>query len=77
MKNLEVVVFGEAMAMFIAAEYVPLDEANHYTRAVAGAEVNVATGLQRLGFRVGWITRLVPFVPELGSKHDGRPSHDR
>ncbi len=58
MKNLDVVVFGEAMAMFIADEYVSLDEANHYTRAVAGAEINVATGLQRLGFRVGWISRL-------------------
>jgi sugar/nucleoside kinase (ribokinase family) len=58
MKNLDVVVFGEAMAMFIADEYLPLDEANHYTRAVAGAEINVATGLQRLGFRVGWISRL-------------------
>lgn len=58
MKQLDVVVSGEAMAMFIADEYLPLDEADHYTRAVAGAEVNVAVGLTRLGHRVGWISRL-------------------
>ena len=44
--------------MFIADDPLPLDEANHYTRAVAGAEVNVAVGLSRLGLRVGWISRL-------------------
>jgi 2-dehydro-3-deoxygluconokinase len=58
MKQLDVVVFGEAMAMFIADEYLPLEEANHYTRSVAGAEVNVAVGLARLGYRVGWLSRL-------------------
>ncbi len=58
MHQLDVVVFGEAMAMFIADDPLPLDEANHYTRAVAGAEVNVAVGLSRLGLRVGWISRL-------------------
>ncbi|GAC1349331.1 MAG: sugar kinase [Ktedonobacteraceae bacterium] len=58
MEQLDVVVFGEAMAMFIANEYLPLDEANHYTRAIAGAEVNVATGLVRLGSHVGWMSRL-------------------
>ena len=58
MKQLDVVEFGEAMAMFIADEYLPLAEAGHYTRAIAGAELNVAVGLRRLGFRVGWISRL-------------------
>ena len=58
MGQLDVVVFGEAMAMFIADDPVPLDEANHYTRAVAGAEVNVAVGLSRLGLHVGWISKL-------------------
>ena len=57
MHTLDVVVFGEAMAMFIADDPVPLVEANHYTRAVAGAEVNVAVGLSRLGYQVGWIGR--------------------
>jgi 2-dehydro-3-deoxygluconokinase len=55
---LDVVVFGEAMAMFIADDYAPLEVAEHYTRGLAGAEVNVATGLARLGYRVGWISRL-------------------
>jgi sugar/nucleoside kinase (ribokinase family) len=57
-KDLDVVLFGEAMAMFIADDYLPLEEANHYTRAVAGAELNVSVGLARLGYRVGWISRL-------------------
>ena len=57
MHTLDIVVFGEAMAMFIADDPVPLAEANHYTRAVAGAEVNVAVGLSRLGYHVGWIGR--------------------
>lgn len=55
---LDVVVFGEAMAMFIADDYLPLELAAHYTRALAGAEVNVAIGLSRLGYRVGWMSRL-------------------
>src|SRR5437763_16128987 len=46
------------MAMFIADDYLPLEEANHYTRALAGAELNVSVGLVRLGYRVGWISRL-------------------
>ena len=44
-KDLDVVLFGEAIAMFIADDYLPLEEANHYTRAVAGAELNVSVGL--------------------------------
>src|SRR5436853_6052957 len=57
-KDLDVVLFGEAMAMFIADDYLSLEEANHYTRAMAGAELNVSVGLVRLGYRVGWISRL-------------------
>ncbi len=58
MHQLDAVVFGEAMAMFMADDPLPLAEANRYTRAVAGAEVNVAVGLSRLGYRVGWMSRL-------------------
>jgi sugar/nucleoside kinase (ribokinase family) len=58
MSRLEVVTFGEAMAMFVADEPVPLERADRYTRAVAGAELNVAVGLARLGHRVGWVSRL-------------------
>lgn len=58
MEALDVVLFGEAMAMFIADGYGPLDAEDHYTRAVAGAEVNVAVALARLGYRTGWISRV-------------------
>lgn len=44
--------------MFIADGYGPLETESHYTRAVAGAEVNVAVALRRLGYSVGWISRL-------------------
>ncbi len=58
MEAFDVVLFGEAMAMFIADGYGPLDAEDHYTRAVAGAEVNVAVALARLGYRTGWISRV-------------------
>lgn len=58
MEALDVVLFGEAMAMFIADGYGLLEAEAHYTRAVAGAEVNVAVALARLGYRTGWISRL-------------------
>ena len=43
----EVITFGEAMAMFVAATPGSLDEVTHYSRSLAGAETNVATGLAR------------------------------
>jgi 2-dehydro-3-deoxygluconokinase len=58
MQSIEVVTFGEAMAMFIANEVGPLSEVNHYTRGLAGAEVNVAVGLARLGFESGWVSKV-------------------
>lgn len=58
MEALDVVLFGEAMAMFIADGYGPLEAEAHYTRAVAGAEVNVAVALSRLGYRAGWMSRV-------------------
>jgi len=57
-ERLDVVTFGEAMAMFVAQESGPLDEAATFVRATAGAETNVATGLARLGHRSGWVGRL-------------------
>jgi len=54
----DVVVFGEAMAMFVPLDDLPLEHANTYRRFVAGAEFNVAVGLSRLGHRVGWISRV-------------------
>lgn len=56
--GLEVVTFGEVMAMFVATEPGPLEHVGSYRRALAGAETNVATGLARLGHRVGWVGRV-------------------
>ena len=54
----DVAVFGEAMTMFIAAETGPLEQVETFYRRMAGAEINVAVGLSRLGLRVGWASRL-------------------
>src|SRR5471030_2327531 len=55
---LDVVTVGEAMAMFVACETGPLEEVTQFTRQVAGAELNVAIGLSRLGLKVGWASRV-------------------
>lgn len=56
--HLDVVTFGEAMAMFVAEEPGQLASVAHYRRALAGAEVNVAVALSRLGHRTGWLGRV-------------------
>ncbi|OIK09272.1 sugar kinase [Bacillus sp. MUM 13] len=58
MKELDVVTFGEAMAMFIAAEKGPLHEVKQFNRELAGAETNVAIGLAKLGLRAGWASKV-------------------
>lgn len=55
---LDVVTYGEAMAMFVANETGPLANVSQFTKRAAGAELNVAIGLARLGFRVGWMSRV-------------------
>lgn len=57
-QQLDVVTYGEAMAMFVAAEPGPLAQAGQFTKRIAGADLNVAIGLSRLGFRVGWMSRV-------------------
>ena len=54
----EVILFGEPMALFAAKEEGSLAEATQFTRLLAGAEVNVAVGLTRLGYDVMYATRL-------------------
>lgn len=54
----DIITIGEAMAMFVATETGPLEEVEHFIKRVAGAELNVATGLARLGFNVGWVSRV-------------------
>jgi 2-dehydro-3-deoxygluconokinase len=58
MQSLDVVTFGEAMAMFVADEAGDLADVGRFVRRMAGAETNVAVGLARLGVRVGWVSRL-------------------
>lgn len=53
-----IVTLGEPMVMFVANEVGPLDEIDHYTKFVAGAELNVSMGLARLGNTVTYVTRL-------------------
>ena len=54
----DVLLFGEPMAMFVADQPGPFVKVDHYTRMLAGAEVNVAIGLTRLGWHAAYITRL-------------------
>ncbi|MNP01388.1 2-dehydro-3-deoxygluconokinase [compost metagenome] len=46
------------MAMFVATETGELRSVEHFIKRVAGAELNVATGLARLGLNVGWVSRV-------------------
>jgi 2-dehydro-3-deoxygluconokinase len=58
LKKLDVVTFGEAMAMFVADETGELKNVSQFTRRLAGAETNVAIGLARLGLLSGWVSRV-------------------
>ncbi|MEB6380966.1 sugar kinase [Leclercia adecarboxylata] len=55
---LDVITIGEAMAMFVATNPGDLSEVDQFMKRVAGAELNVATGLARLGLKVGWVSRV-------------------
>ena len=55
---MDVVTFGETMALLAASESGPLRFANTFTRHAAGTESNVAIGLARLGHSVGWFSRV-------------------
>ncbi|HEY4430336.1 MAG TPA: sugar kinase [Paenibacillus sp.] len=57
-KQLDAVTFGEPMAMFYANETGPLHEVFSFSKALAGAESNVATGLSRLSHPTGYVTKL-------------------
>lgn len=56
--KLDVVTLGEAMMMFVAAQPGELHNVEHFIRRAAGAELNVAIGLSRLGLKSGWVSRL-------------------
>jgi len=56
--ELDVITLGEAMVLFAAQQPGPLEQVGTYAQATAGAELNVAIGLARLGLRVGYISAL-------------------
>ena len=55
---MRVVTFGEAMLRFSPPVAESLEGADHFKVVVAGAEVNVAVALTRLGFSTSWMSRL-------------------
>ncbi|KQQ36180.1 2-dehydro-3-deoxygluconokinase [Duganella sp. Leaf126] len=54
----DVITVGEAMGLFIARDAGPLAQVRDFERATAGAELNVAVGLARLGVRVAYLSAL-------------------
>jgi len=56
---LDVVTLGEAMIRLAAPPGEALEAATHLDARVAGAEANVAIALARMGFRAGWVSKLV------------------
>lgn len=55
---LDVATFGEAMLLLVTDRPGPIEDAETLHKRTAGAETNVAIGLARLGFKVGWASRL-------------------
>jgi 2-dehydro-3-deoxygluconokinase len=55
---LDAVTYGEPLVVFIAQEPGPLAQVQHFGKAIAGAELNVALGLARLGFKTGYVSRV-------------------
>jgi len=56
--TLDVLSIGETMALLVAQEPGALVDVQSFSKRIAGADTNVAIGLARLGFKVGWISRL-------------------
>ncbi|KAF1046180.1 sugar kinase [Xylophilus sp.] len=54
----DVLTVGEAMALLIAQQPGPLEAVPAFARATAGAELNVAVGLARLGLKAAYLSRL-------------------
>ena len=54
----KILTIGEPMALFVADQEGLLEEVEHFSRFVAGAEVNFSIGMTRLGHEVTYITKL-------------------
>lgn len=65
----KILTVGEPMALFVAEQQGSLEEVEHFSRFVAGAEVNFSIGMVRLGHEVTYITRLGndPFGRQIGN----------
>jgi 2-dehydro-3-deoxygluconokinase len=55
---MDVITLGESMVLFKPDSVGPLRYVNSYSKAVGGAETNVAIALTRLGHQVGWVSKL-------------------
>src|ERR1700727_473482 len=55
---LDLLTFGETMALFAPSERGTLESAPAYHASIGGAESNCAIGLARLGHSVCWVSRV-------------------
>lgn len=56
--NFSFLTLGEAMTMLAAKQSGKLSDVEEFTRHLAGAELNVAIGMARLGFRSTYMTKV-------------------
>lgn len=54
----KILLIGEAMASFVSNNLGELSDVKDFSLQVAGAELNVAIGLTRLGYEVEYVTKL-------------------
>ena len=54
----DVITMGEPMVMFLADTKEDLSKVNHFTKMIAGAELNVAMGVRRMGHSVSYLTQV-------------------
>lgn len=54
----EVITIGEPMVMFLADSKKALSKEKHFTKYIAGAELNVAMGIRRLNHTVSYVTQV-------------------
>mgnify|MGYP006193357673 CR=1 FL=1 len=58
MSEIDILSFGETMAMLVAEQTGDLAQVMNFHKRIAGADSNVAIGLSRLGFQVAWLSRV-------------------
>ncbi len=54
----DVVTLGEAMLRLAPPDYQRLEQTDRFRVTIGGSELNVATGLSRLGLRSAWVSKL-------------------